>query len=141
MGRLLLSRFIDHCLVFALVAYGALAHAEIEDTTWLDEINWHGFVSQSFILTDENNFLGSSSDGSFKFNSAGLNASWKPSNSLQLSVQGLYKQIGSAQPKGTRLDSTMLSLIGPLLMSSSMEEVYALGDLKTPTVFLMKHEM
>jgi hypothetical protein len=73
-------------------------------SAWYDAINWHGFLSQSYILTDENNFLGSSSDGSFKFNSAGLNASWKPNNSLQFSVQGLYKQIGNAEPKGTQLD-------------------------------------
>jgi len=71
---------------------------------FLDQINWHGFISQGFALTDDNNFLGSSSDGSFKFDEAGLNASWRALNQLQFSAQVLYKQIGNSEPKGTQLD-------------------------------------
>ena len=78
--------------------------SQLESPTWMDEINWHGFVSQNFIATDENDFLGSSSDGSFKSNEAALNASWRATDSLQLALQGLYKQIGNAKPKGGRVD-------------------------------------
>jgi len=80
-------------------------HANDSDQSSLsDTINWHGFLSQGFTYTDENNFLGSSSDGSFKFNEAGLNASWRANNQLQFSAQALYKQIGNAEPKGIQLD-------------------------------------
>jgi hypothetical protein len=80
----------------------------LKDNSWLDEINWHGFISQSFVATDENEFLGSSSDGSFKANEAALNASWRANQSLQLSIQGIYKQIGNTKPKGTRLDYAII---------------------------------
>ena len=77
---------------------------EENDYSWFDDIKWHGFISQNFVATDENNYLGSSSDGSFKSNEAALNVSWRASEALQLSLQGIYKQIGNAKPKGTRLD-------------------------------------
>jgi len=78
--------------------------SQLTSQSWLDEINWHGFISQSFVATDENEFLGSSTDGSFKANEAALNASWRANQSLQFSIQGIYKQIGNSKPKGTRLD-------------------------------------
>ena len=76
----------------------------LESSTWMEEIKWHGFISQNFVATDENDFLGSSSGGSFKSNEAALNASWRATDSLQLALQGLYKQIGNAKPKGGRVD-------------------------------------
>ena len=69
-----------------------------------DELNWHGFLSQGFSFTNKNNFLGPSENGSFKFNEAALNASWRPLNEVQLSAQVLYKQIGNSKPNGTELD-------------------------------------
>tara|TARA_R110000850_G_scaffold93171_1_gene197246 strand:+ start:105 stop:1364 length:1260 start_codon:yes stop_codon:yes gene_type:complete len=78
--------------------------SKLESATWMNEIKWHGFISQNFVATDENDFLGSSSDGSFKSNEAALNASWRAADSLQLALQGLYKQIGNANPKGGRVD-------------------------------------
>lgn len=82
---------------------------EVDDRSALakviSDIKWHGFLSQNYILTDENNYLGSSSDGSFKSNEAGLNASLSSSDQrLLFSAQALYKQIGNADPKGTRID-------------------------------------
>lgn len=82
--------------------------SDLGSHSWIDDINWHGFISQNFVATDENNFLGSSSDGSFKSNEAALNASWRANESLQFSLQGLYKQIGNAKPKGTRVDYAII---------------------------------
>lgn len=73
-----------------------------------DDLKWHGFLSQGYVNTDKNNFLGSSTDGSLKFSEAGLNASWKPLTSLQVSGQVLYKQLGEYKPRGTRLDYAIL---------------------------------
>ena len=84
--------------------------SDINSPSWIHDINWHGFISQNFVATDENNYLGSSSDGSFKSNEAALNGSWRASESLQLSLQGIYKQIGNAKPKGTRLDYAIADL-------------------------------
>ena len=105
MNRFLLCQ-LSKCVV--LLAFVMSTNLQAKEKTqlpaWIDDVKWHGFISQSFIGTDENDFLGNSSRGSLKFRSAGLNASYKPSSSLQFSVQGLYKQIGNAEPKGTQLD-------------------------------------
>ncbi|MCG8613128.1 MAG: hypothetical protein MI864_21675, partial [Pseudomonadales bacterium] len=65
---------------------------------------WHGFANQGFSYTTENNFLGESSEGSFKFLEAGLNASWRALNTLQISGQLLYRQTGNAPPDGVEVD-------------------------------------
>ena len=42
-------------------------------------VKMHGFISQGYLKTDNNNFLAEdSSDGSGKFFEAALNASWQP---------------------------------------------------------------
>lgn len=118
MSRLLPSPFVNRiviaiCWLIGCLSTGfALAEtlgepvgtSEKNQYDYLSEVKWHGFASQSFIMTDHNDFLGSSSDGSFKFDEAGLNASWRALNQLQFSVQAVYKQIGNAEPKGTQLD-------------------------------------
>ncbi|KZY34127.1 hypothetical protein A3752_01250 [Oleiphilus sp. HI0081] len=108
MSILLRSVFAKAVLAVVLGGTSLVSFATEAKKYLVDHINWHGFVSQSFVLTDENDFLGSSSDGSFKYNSVGLNGSWKATNSLQFSMQGLYKQIGNGEPKGTRLDFAIL---------------------------------
>lgn len=107
--------------------------ATVDSNSWLDDIKWHGFLSQNFVMTDENDFLGSSSDGSFKSNEAGLNGSWRQSESLQFSIQGLYKQIGNAKPKGTRLDYAIMDW--RYLDSFSHGAGVRLGRLKNPYGF------
>jgi len=79
-----------------------------DTSTVLDDIDWHGFLSQGFTYTDENNYLGSSSNGSFKSNELGLNASMRPIDQLSLSAQLLYKQMGNAKPKGLNVDFAII---------------------------------
>jgi len=87
-----------------LLLYGLTAYAESGTGHWTDEVSIHGFLSQGYANTDKNNFLGSSKNGSFDFNEAGINASWSPANTVLLSAQLLYKRTGNAKPKGTQLD-------------------------------------
>lgn len=107
--------------------------SNIKAHSWVDDINWHGFLSQNFIATDENNFLGSSSDGSFKSNEAALNASWRSNESLLLSIQGLYKQIGNVKPKGTRIDYAIIDW--RILDTFSSGAGVRVGRLKNPYGF------
>lgn len=130
MGKSLRSRFASSLLASLSILGSSVSLA---DVSVLEEIKWHGFLSQSFVMTDENEFLGTSSDGSFKHNSVGLNASWKPSNKVQLSIQGLFKQIGNAQPKGTQLDYAIadLTLVDEFDHGAGLR----LGRLKNPFGF------
>jgi len=70
----------------------------------LDDVSWHGFASQGYTQTNENDFFGTSSTGSFKSNELGINASWQPLDQVNLSGQLLYKQMGNAKPKGVNVD-------------------------------------
>ncbi len=65
----------------------------------------HGFASQAFISTSDNNFFGNTNDdGSFGFTEAGLNASLQPLSRLQLSVQVLSRRAGHGSSGIPRLD-------------------------------------
>jgi hypothetical protein len=67
----------------------------------------HGFASQAYILTDDNNFFGNSKikdGGSFAFRELGLNASWRLHHRFQLSAQGLSRWAGEGDQGEFRLD-------------------------------------
>jgi len=105
MSRFLLSQYVKRVvLVLFCLPMNLKAQENQNYPLWVNDINWHGFLSQGFVATDENNFLGSSSDGSFKYTEAGLSASWRANEKLLFSLQGLYRQTGSAEPKGVNLD-------------------------------------
>lgn len=65
----------------------------------------HGFITQSFLLTSENNFFGNSKDnGTFDFRELGLNASLRPLPELLLSTQVLYRDAGASGNDNLQLD-------------------------------------
>lgn len=65
----------------------------------------HGFASQAFILTSDNNFFGNSDDGgTFDFRELGLNASLRPLPRLQLSAQILSRRAGESDNGDINLD-------------------------------------
>ncbi|MDQ7728554.1 hypothetical protein [Halomonas sp. SpR8] len=71
----------------------------------MDTLQVHGFLSQALVITDDNNFFGSSSEdeGSFEFTEVGLNASLRPHQDVLLAAQVLSRRAGGdssdAQPK------------------------------------------
>jgi hypothetical protein len=66
----------------------------------------HGFLSQSWLKSSDNNVFGKSSSGSgsFDFRELGLNASLRPLTNLQISVQGISRWAGKGSPGNIRLD-------------------------------------
>ncbi len=88
-------------LLIGLIFFNGVATAS--DST-LTNLQWNGFISQGFAHSDENNYLGNSSDGSFRLTEAGLNASWRPHSKLQISAQALYRQTGTVAPDSIKLD-------------------------------------
>jgi hypothetical protein len=74
-----------------------------------DSLRIHGFLSQGYFLTSENNIFGSSSNGgSFDFTEAGLNASWTPITDLRLAGQVLFRRAGSGHENDVELDFALL---------------------------------
>lgn len=73
------------------------------------DLQIHGFVGQSYILTSDNDVFGNSdAGGSFGFTEAGLNASARLSPKLQLSSQILSRRAGQGTTATPRLDYAVL---------------------------------
>ncbi len=101
-----------------------LADTDVEDTTaqettkaedkkdsWLDgswipqSVQIHGFLSQGFVRTTDNNFFGeSANNASFDYREIGLNGSWRVIPELQLSMQIVYRDAGLTDEEGVRID-------------------------------------
>jgi len=79
------------------------------DDRFNDSLQMHGFLTQSFIITDNNNFFGKTSgDEHFGFTEAGINASYRPRNDLQLSGQLLSRRAGDTDGGKIRVDYALI---------------------------------
>ncbi len=58
-------------------------------------VDIHGFVSQGYLKSDENNYLGQSQRGSFDFNEAGVNVSKNLSPQLRVGMQLFARDLGT----------------------------------------------
>jgi hypothetical protein len=65
--------------------------------TNMPPLDFHGFVSQGFLVTSEYNYLANNTkDGSFQFTEAGLNASINLYPRLRITAQGFLYDMGEA---------------------------------------------
>jgi hypothetical protein len=73
-----------------------LSTAQAQDDELPEEapLEIHGFVSQGFIKTTENNYLGDSERGSFEFTEVGLNLTKSLSDDLRVGIQLFARDIG-----------------------------------------------
>ena len=69
-----------------------------------DDVQIHGFASQSFIKTDHNSFFGDSENGSFEYYELGVNGSWAPRPDLQFSLQVVARDAGAGDNGSARVD-------------------------------------
>ncbi len=93
-----ISRFL---VLLSSLVFSAIVQAEY----WPDELQIHGFLTQSFFHTSDNNVYGESDDGiSPGLTEIGLNLSYQPLDHLTLSAQGLYRRAGRVDSGSVRLD-------------------------------------
>jgi hypothetical protein len=91
---------ISKGLPVAAVVLAALATvrpagaAELELPGLLAPLQIHGFVSQGFLLTSDNNYLADSSRGSFEFSEVGVNITLPATDRLTLGVQVFTRKLG-----------------------------------------------
>src|SRR3989475_517531 len=91
---------ISKGLPVAAVVLAALATvrpagaAELELPGLLAPLQIHGFVSQGFLLTSDNNYLANSSRGSFEFSEVGVNITLPATDRLTLGVQVFTRKLG-----------------------------------------------
>jgi len=91
----------------------------------------HGFLSQGYILTTNNNFFGSSErGGSLDFTEAGINASWTPLPRLQFAVQPLFRRAGAGHESDFELDFGLMDYA--LISTTDRRLGIRLGRIKNP---------
>lgn len=100
----------------------------------LDNLYIHGFLSQGYFLTSDNNIFGSSSDGgSFDFTEGGLNASWAINPDFRLAGQVLFRRAGTGHEHDLELDFGLLDYT--ILSTVDYRLGMRLGRFKNPLGF------
>ncbi len=69
---------------------------------------FHGFASQGFLYSSKYDYLGNSSDGSFKFSEAGLNTSINPLPHTRIAAQAFAYDVGPAGGYDVVLDYALI---------------------------------
>ncbi len=76
-----------------------------------DEFQIHGFLTQGFYHSSDNNFYGDSDDGiSPGLTEIGLNFSYQAFDQLSFTAQGLYRRAGNLDRGSVRLDHAVADL-------------------------------
>ncbi|MBA3029978.1 MAG: hypothetical protein FP816_14385 [Desulfobacteraceae bacterium] len=70
----------------------------------MGDISVHGFVSQGYLKTDQNNFVDRTEDGTFEFNEAAINFSLEPMDSLRIGLQLMSRDMGDSGNNDLYLD-------------------------------------
>lgn len=68
--------------------------ARAGDGTWSLPVDVHGFVSQGFFITTDNNYLARSERGTFEFNEVGLNFTKSITDDLRVGMQLFARDLG-----------------------------------------------
>ena len=98
------------------------------------DLQIHGFASQGYITTSDNDVFGNSdSGGSFGLTEAGLNVSVRPLPKLQLSAQVLSRRAGKGNSGMPRLDYAILDY--QLYSYDANQYGIRVGRLKNPFGF------
>jgi len=88
-----------------VIICGLIISPQGRAVNWGDEIQIHGFATQDFFHTSDNNVYGQSDDGiSPGLTEIGLNILYQPFDRLTLSAQGLYRRAGKVDGGIVRLD-------------------------------------
>src|SRR5882672_9481277 len=87
-------RFVLAVSALALVAARSAAAADLSLPGELGQLQVHGFISQGFLYTSDNNYLANSSRGSFEFTELGLNFTLQPLDRLTLGLQIFSHDLG-----------------------------------------------
>ena len=87
-------RFVLAVSALALAASRPAAAADLSLPGELGQLQVHGFISQGFLFTSDNNYLANSSRGSFEFTELGLNFTLQPMDRLTLGLQIFSHDLG-----------------------------------------------
>ena len=81
------------------------AYVDDDDADFLGDIQMHGFISQGYLYSKNNNQLADTKgDGTFQFNEIGINFTSQLSDNLRMGVQFLSRDMGYIDQNKVRVD-------------------------------------
>ncbi|MBE0439421.1 MAG: hypothetical protein IBX57_06645 [Gammaproteobacteria bacterium] len=107
-----------------------LSFSAFADTLLQDKMQIHGFASQGFIQTTDNNFFGDSENGSFDFTELGINASFQLSPKIRLASQLISRRAGEMYNGSLWLDYALADI--NLVQGDNFQLGAYLGRIKNP---------
>lgn len=93
----------------------------------------HGYAAQGFVYTDENNFFGESSDGSFDYYEAGLSGAVQVRPNLLISAQAAIRDAGISDDGSVRLDYALADY--RLVAEGTIQAGFRAGKIKSTLGF------
>jgi hypothetical protein len=93
----------------------------------------HGYAAQGFVFTSDNNFFGESSDGSFDYYEAGINAQVQVGPSLLLSAQAAVRDAGISDDGSLRMDYALADY--RLISDATAQAGFRVGKVKNTIGF------
>ena len=122
-----MKKLIKNLTLFLLLALTGNSYAiDINDSAQI-----HGFVSQGYLYSADNEYAGSKSgEGSFDFREIGINGFWEASPKLRFAGQVLSRKVGEASDGSLKVDF----LLADYLIHSDDKSNFGvrIGRIKTP---------
>jgi len=118
------------CTVLLVMA-PAVAQEEVWE--WPENLQLHGFLSQGYVKTSDNNFFGESSKGSWDFREIGANLSYQPQPNLLIAGQLLSRTAGELYDGSVRMDYGLVDVAA--IMEPDLRLGVRAGRLKNPLGF------
>jgi hypothetical protein len=84
---------IGICVIILMLLATTFLFAQIQFDT--GNININGFMSQGYMYSTDNNFMGQTSKGTFEFNELGLNFSSEVADNLRIGMQLFTRDLGN----------------------------------------------
>lgn len=125
----MLSRLNKRHLCLITVMWGLLLFPLVSNALKLGPVTLHGFVNQLYVNTTDNNYFGSSTNGSWEYREAGLTGFYRLTNRSYVSARATASQISNAMPQ--EILSTQYAFLGfDLINNNLMDLGLRLGDLQ-----------
>lgn len=93
----------------------------------------HGYAAQGFVLSDDNNFFGDSTDGSFDYYEAGINAAVQVRPNLLFAAQAAIRDAGISDDGSARIDYALADY--RLVADATMQAGVRAGKVKNTVGF------
>lgn len=130
----MLSRSNNICFR-PLIGLILMLSATVSFALELGPVKVHGFVNQVYLNTDGNNYLGDTINGSWDYQEAGLNLSYRPFNKIRLATQVISRDVGNYDPNEDPLKLDYAIASYKAFTAPSNEITVSIGKMKLPQGF------